>query len=306
MKASPTRQGVCHTDFFVANFETAPLTSAYIQEKRQRALGECSRLNSSFAGVNGTSLHYEITGKGPMLVLIHANMVDMRMWDEQVPVLNPHYEVIRYDVRGYGKSSLPLQPYSHYEDLRGLLDFLGVEETHIVGLSLGGAIGLDFAIVHPDRVKSLVIVPGGTGLKKWPKDLSEGFDAFVQVAKSGDLARANRMMMEFAPMIPAGKIAAVKRRLDQMLADYSWAHFIGQDREVALNPPAEEQIAKLRVPLLIVHGGLDVGAFLEGGKWLQENVPNAERVVIPGAGHAVNMERPEEFNRLILDFLRRH
>jgi len=263
-------------------------------------------LNSGIAGVNGTSLHYEITGKGPILVLIHGNMVDMRMWDEQVPVFNPRYEVIRYDVRGYGKSSLPPQPYSHYEDLRGLLDFLGVEETHIVGLSLGGAIGLDFAIVHPDRVKSLVIVPGGTGVKEWPPDLAEGFGAFVKVAKSGDLARANKMMMEFAPMVPAGKIPAVRERLEQMLTDYSWVHFTGEDKEMGLKPPAEEQITNLHAPLLIVHGELDANAFLEGGKWLQDNVSNAERIVIPGAGHVVNMEQPAAFNRAVFDFLRKH
>ncbi len=91
-----------------------------------------------------------------------------------------------------------------------------------------------------------------------------------------------------------------------MLADYSWVHFTSEDREIGLKPSAEEQIAILHAPLLIVHGKLDVNAFLEGGRWLQSKVPSAERVEIPGAGHMVNMEQPEAFNRAILDFLRKH
>src|SRR5262245_48758389 len=104
-----------------------------------------------FAPVAGTRLFYEVKGAGPAVVLIHGGQLDSRMWDDQFDALAKGFTVIRYDVRGYGGSFQPDRPYSDADDLAGLLDYLETQKVHVVGLSLGGRIAVDFAVAHPKR-----------------------------------------------------------------------------------------------------------------------------------------------------------
>ena len=125
-----------------------------------------------FAPVNGTRLFYEVKGTGPAVVLIHGGQLDCRMWDGQFAAFSRDFRVIRYDVRGYGGSFQPDMLYSDAEDLAGLLDYLKVDKAHIVGLSLGGRIAIDFAVAHPARVASLTLAgPGLSGYE--PPDGAE-------------------------------------------------------------------------------------------------------------------------------------
>src|SRR5579875_658948 len=105
---------------------------------------------AGFAQVNGTQLYYEMLGEGHPLVLIHGGYKDRRKWDDQFHAFAKHYRVIRYDVRGFGKSELPPAPYADRQDLSDLLNYLGVEKTYLLGLSLGGIIAIDFTLEHPD------------------------------------------------------------------------------------------------------------------------------------------------------------
>src|SRR6266851_3278425 len=113
---------------------------------------------TGFAELNGTRLYYEVAGEGHPLVLIHGGLVDRRLWDDQFDVFAQHYRVIRYDIRGFGNSDVPAGPYSNYEDLYGLLKFLGVEKAYIMGLSMGGGIDIDFTLAHPEMVAALIPV----------------------------------------------------------------------------------------------------------------------------------------------------
>ena len=108
--------------------------------------------------VNGTQLYYEVAGEGQPLVLVHSGGFDRRLWDEQCTTFADHYQVIRYDVRGHGESPPPTKPYSDAEDLDRLLQWLQVEKVHLVGLSLGGRIIIDFALAHPEMVDTLLLV----------------------------------------------------------------------------------------------------------------------------------------------------
>src|SRR5205085_12090769 len=113
---------------------------------------------SGFADVNHTRLYFEVAGNGPALVLIHGSMVDTRMWDNQFEVFAQHYRVVRYDVRGFGKSALPTETFSHADDLKALLDFLGIAQAHILGLSMGGGIAINFALTYPEMTRTLIVV----------------------------------------------------------------------------------------------------------------------------------------------------
>ncbi len=116
------------------------------------------RPETGFAEVNGTKLYYEVLGEEHPLVLIHGGYMDRRMWDDQFAVFAEHYRVIRYDVRGFGKTELPQVPYADRQDLYDLLMFLGVEKAYVLGLSLGGVIAIDFTLDYPNMVDALVLV----------------------------------------------------------------------------------------------------------------------------------------------------
>src|ERR1044071_8135566 len=104
---------------------------------------------SGFAEVNGTRLYYEALGEGPAVVLVHGGLVDSRLWDAQMRPLSKRFRVVRYDIRGYGRSAAPTGEYQPLEDLRALLDYLKIDKATLVGLSLGGIVAADMALEHP-------------------------------------------------------------------------------------------------------------------------------------------------------------
>src|ERR1044072_1175155 len=133
-----------------------------------QALGK-ENAQTGVAEVNGTKLYYEMAGRGRAVVLVHGGLVDSRQWDDQMKEFAKHHRVVRYDLRGFGRSGAAPEPFSHIEDLRALMDFLKIERATVVVLSLGGIIAADFALDPPERVDRLVLVgPGLRGDKQLP------------------------------------------------------------------------------------------------------------------------------------------
>ena len=118
-------------------------------------------IQTGFAPVNDTQLYYEIQGKGEPLVLLHAGLVDCRMWDEQFSALAEHVQVIRYDAQGFGRSEAANGRYAHYQNLAALLTYLNIAPAHLLGCSLGGRAVLDCALEYPHLVRSLICVDTG-------------------------------------------------------------------------------------------------------------------------------------------------
>jgi pimeloyl-ACP methyl ester carboxylesterase len=114
--------------------------------------------DSGRVAVAGGTLYYDVRGSGPPVVLLHAGDSDLTMWEPQVLPLAASFRIIRYDARGHGRSTAPRGPYSTTEDLRLLLLHLGVERPHLVGISMGAGVALDFAATYPERVSKLVLV----------------------------------------------------------------------------------------------------------------------------------------------------
>jgi 3-oxoadipate enol-lactonase len=147
---------------------------------------------SGFAKVNGANIYYEISGqKGSRtLVLLHEGIGDCRMYDDQFEEFAEHYRTIRFDMRGFGRSSIPSGPFSYSEDLYGLLEFLGVRSTHVLGMSMGGAAGIDFTLAHPDMVNSLVLAGSAvSGFRDVEAENDPRWQPFEEVEKAGDLDR---------------------------------------------------------------------------------------------------------------------
>lgn len=110
-----------------------------------------------FAIINGTRIYYEMIGEGDVLVLLHSGYTDLRLWDDQFELFGRYFKVIRYDIRGFGRSDKPSEPFSHFEDLKELLNYLGIDKAHLVGVSMGGSIAIDFTLQYPDSVEYLVL-----------------------------------------------------------------------------------------------------------------------------------------------------
>jgi len=272
------------------------------------------RIETGDAAINGRRLYYETAGTRTPVLLIHGNFGDRRHWDDQFLVFARKHKVIRYDVRGFGKSALPVegQPYSHHQDAAALLQHLSIASAHVIGLSMGAGIAADFVLSHPDMSRSLVSVgPWVVGYDS--PAVRELFDAFKRVASALQRGGTAAAVEEFVIGLLGGSVRdpSVADKLRQFGADYSFWHLCHADpgetqvsaetgKTVTL---AAQRIAEIRVPTLIVTAEHDYPACVEIAALLERTVVGARKVVMPGTGHIINMERPNEFNRIVLGFL---
>lgn len=261
-----------------------------------------------YAELDGGSLYYETAGAGEPIVFIHGSSLDRRMWDDQFEVFARSSRVVRYDIRGFGKSSVPVEgeTYSHHDDLAALLDHLGISSAHIVGLSLGSAIGLDFVLAYPDRSRSLVTAGPWVFGYSSPAvaEIGAAFGSAAAAISSGLGSEAAADSLVGSPAFAESILdKVVLGRLRDIAADYSFWHLSHADPGSVVTPLALERLSEISVPTLVIMGSREIAANREVGEMLQENVPDARTVEIPDAGHAVNMENPAEFNRVVSGFL---
>jgi pimeloyl-ACP methyl ester carboxylesterase len=262
------------------------------------------QLQSGFLDVNGARLYYEEMGVGEPLVLLHGFSLDTRCWDGQFPVLARRYRVVRYDFRGFGRSSLPHGgPYSHTGDLRELFDRLRIEEAILMGLSMGGGLAVDFALAYPDAVRALVLVDSALSGYRWSDEESDYYRAVIHRARE-DTIESGRQRWMRDPMFAASTARPdVADRFTEMVAGYSGWHWLNRDHAQPLEPPAIERLSEVRAPALVVVGEHDVEDMHGIARTLERGIPGAQRVTLPGAGHLSNMDASEDLNRLVLDFL---
>ena len=253
------------------------------------------------------SLYYEVAGEGPVVTLIHEGLWDSRTWDPQMPVLlDAGYRVVRYDVRGYGRSSrLTGEPYSHVEDLAALLDFLDVPLTTLVGCSMGGAIAIDFTLEHPDRVAALVPVASGLAgfealeeEEDWWESVQGPIDEAVA---AGDLERAQDLRLKiWAPLGTTDEAGALIR---QIAFDNIHELTMDESAEEELDPPAAHRLGEIDVPTLVMIAEYDPPYMIRTGDLIARGILGARKVTIENADHVVHLRRPAEFNAALLAFL---
>jgi pimeloyl-ACP methyl ester carboxylesterase len=272
-----------------------------------------AQLEGGFAEVNGSRLYYETLGEGHPLVLIHGGYMDRRMWDDQFHAFAEHYHVIRYDVRGFGKSELPQVPYADRQDLYDLLKYLGVEKTYLLGLSLGGVIAIDFILEHPNMVDALILV--GSPVPGFPIEFlyteeqleqqRSRWAAFEKAIQERNLPAMVDALMEDPTLVPSSNYPAARQRVRNNLSEYSFAWVLDPAPKQDLEPPAYERLAEIHVPVLIMLGGEDDPRLFKDANKLERDIVGSRRVTIAETHHMPNMEKPEEFNTIVLDFLGR-
>ena len=261
---------------------------------------------TDIADVNGAQIAYDITGGGPPILLLHAGLGDRRMWDEQVRALAQHFTVIRFDARGFGDTRKPDTPFSAHADAIGLLDTLGIERAHLLGVSLGAQTAIETAVAAPERVSSLVAVSARTGTPV-SDALRADWDRVDEIFERGDVAGAVEYELRMWVDGPDRGADAVDPAMRERVREMNAALFARDDEageEIPLDPPAADRLAQIAAPTLILYGDKDIHDVRAAAAPLAAAIPGARLAVIPDAAHLPQMERPELFNRIVLDFLR--
>jgi pimeloyl-ACP methyl ester carboxylesterase len=265
------------------------------------------------AKVNGIAIHYEEVGQGLPLVFVHEFAGDAQSWQPQMRFFGRRYRAIAYNARGYPPSDVPkdVAAYSQEqaaEDIRGVLDALGIAKAHVCGLSMGGYATLHFGLRHPGRALSLVVAGAGYGSVAAERDrFRQDSDATVKrfeadgMAKVAALYARGPTRVQFIDKDPGGW----EEFHDKLAAGSAEGHALTM-RGVQMKRPSifelEAEIRKLEVPTLIVTGDED-DPCLEPAIFMKRAIRSSGLVVLPKSGHTINLEEPDLFNRAVLDFL---
>jgi pimeloyl-ACP methyl ester carboxylesterase len=265
---------------------------------------EDSGVQTGFADINGGKLYYEVAGNGPVLVLAHAGVADRRMWDDQFIVFAQNYRVIRFDFWGYGRSTIDHTTFFLHEDVRQLLKLLGIERAHLLGCSLGGRVSIDLALAYPEMVHSLVVVGSGlSGHRFEGEALMHYVEQITAAREQEDDEREIELTLQFwmdgQARTPDQVNPQVRERARQMLSGRPGEQ--GQGR--ALEPTAIGRLNEIEVPTLIMIGDRDDTNIATIADILASNIHGAQKVILPNTAHLPNMEKPEQFNQIVLEFL---
>ncbi len=245
---------------------------------------------------NGVKIHYEVHGKGPVILLTHGYSATSHMWRGQIEPLTKAHTLVIWDMRGHGETDYPPDPDQYSEamtvgDIEALLDAVDAKTAIVGGLSLGGYMSLAFHLAHPERVRALLIFDTGPGFKK--DDAREAWNRralqTAQEYEAEGLARLQRLSKEMA--------TATHRSADG-LARAARGMLTQSDARVINSLPA------ITVPALVVAGANDK-PFLAATDYMAAKIPGAQKIIIPDAGHSVNLDQPELFNRAVVGFLDR-
>jgi len=253
----------------------------------------------------------------PTVVLIHGASVDLRLWDLQLPaLLDAGFRVVRYDVRGHGRSLVPPRGYNwptYAADLADLLDrlnvdrpiieSLAVEAIHLVGLSMGGGIALQYALTHPGRVRSLVLVDSALPGFGYSEEFSQQVQELVAVARrEGPRAALERVWLSHPIFDGVRRFPERFARLREMVLAHAGVDLLVEPAAPE-GPQVVDRLGEIEAPALVVVGELDLPDFQLIAQVLAANLPRARLLVMKDCGHVPPLERPEEFNRALVEFL---
>jgi len=254
--------------------------------------------------VGDATINYEVAGKGPTVVFIHGWSHNISVWDDQVPAFKSRYQVVRYDSRGFGRSTGYADESAEPQDLLLLLEALRVKRAYIVGHSRGGSVALRFASAYPSHVAGLVLYGAFPEGFPAPPDVGQMFGSLPAIAKQNGLDSVGKLVLA-SPIawVPPGRNDVTDRYLRL------WASYSGKD---LLDPHAESgrvpavtipQLANIKVPTLVIVGDHEAPFIAAVADTLAQRIPGAKKVVIPNAGHGAHFAQPASFNSALMDFI---
>ncbi len=252
-------------------------------------------------------IYFEADGEGMPVVLIHAGYLDSRMWDREFHKYSKKFRVIRYDIRGYGRSSRATAEFSDAEDLKSVLDELKIRKTVIVGVSNGGRIALDFAVKYPEHVIGLVLVNSGVSGYKASEEDQKLFEQFNEIEEKYVRMLEEHNFREAAVTDVDFWTHMVRGELRERLIEIAAENVHTDENEPGLlqkspEPPAFESLNRLDFPVLVIVGEKDNPASRSISGKLHEMIPGSQIKVIPGSDHIPSLSSPEEFDSAVFAF----
>lgn len=257
---------------------------------------------TGFVEVPGGKLWYEIRGQGSPMVFLHDGLLPSETWDDQIPYFAKTFRTVRYDRRGYGRSEPAKAPFSDVDDLAAVFDTLKIPRAILVGCSYGGSLAVDFALAHPDRVEGLVLVgPVVSGLPYSGHFNRRGLANALPRFREGDTQKVVENWANDPYLTDAGSTRA-RERIRELLGKNP-GPVAGNLQPSPPERPAARRLREIRKPALILLGASDIPDVHAHAGALENGIERARRVVIPGAGHLVHMEKPEKWNETVLEFV---
>lgn len=263
---------------------------------------------------NGAALHVETDGSSsdPAVLLIHAGVATLRMWDTAVPWLARDHFVIRYDARGFGRTTSDTSKFSNHEDALAVLDHFGVDAATVVGASRGGAIAINLAVAAPERVRALVTIGSGPGgfpeIELTAKEESM-FEEAEWLEQRGRWEEENRLSVRLWTIGPERDEADLDPAFVSLAYELNAANLPLAGAElhpVPLDPPAYSRVAGIATPTLVLTGDHDVSEADVQADYLVATIPGAERHRFADAAHLPSVECPDEFERVLGEWMQRH
>ena len=260
----------------------------------------------------GARLHYEETGSGYPIVFVHEFGSDAREWELQVRAFSRHYRCITFNARGYPPSAVPpaVDSYSQGHaaaDIAAVFDGFGLKDAHIIGVSMGSASTLQYALRHPDRVRSITLTSIGSGSDLKPGEFAAGMEVLAEMA----LTKGMRALAEHYSATPTRYRLKEKNPseyqnfIDQLAANSALGitnTMRGVQSKRAPLYAHKERIAAMNLPALVVLGDEDEPC-VKPSHFLKENLPGARLEIVAKTGHCVNLEEPALYNRLVMGFI---
>ena len=257
-----------------------------------------------FVPTNGIQTYYEDTGQGEPVVFIHGFSLDHRMWQGQMEFAK-QYRVVCYDVRGHGRSAaeLPWTAGDQVADLLAVLDQLRIQRAHLVGLSMGGGIAVNFALAHPERVKSLVLAaPGIEGFFFSPENIQRWL-ALMEICRAQGTEGCRAKMLDEPVFDGVRHRAGLFAEIKKILQDFPTKTLTNPYTPPAAPTPLE-RLPEIHAPTLVMIGALEQADMRAIADIAAQRIPGARKKVFENAGHLLNMEQPAEFNAALGAFLK--
>lgn len=251
---------------------------------------------TGYFSYNNGKIFFELNGEGETIVFVHGFSLNCKMWNSQVSYFSKNYQVLTYDMRGFGRSTLPLSPYSYYDDLRALLEHLGITKVHLVGLSLGGEEALNFVLEYPEYVLSLTLVSSSLG------GYSGKVDWDVRASEVG-IEQVKQNWLDHVVFRSTKNYPQVQQKLKEMIDDYSGWHWLNSGYRERPRQSAIERLGEIEIPVQIVVGQLDLSYYHEIATILNQKIKGSQNLVFENSGHMLTMEQPDKFNKTLELFL---
>jgi pimeloyl-ACP methyl ester carboxylesterase len=271
--------------------------------------GQNMETETGFVETNNTRLYYELAGQGQPLVMVHAGVADSRQWNSEFSHFSPDFQVLRYDLRGYGKSQPVAGEFSHLRDLKSLLDQKGFEQPLVlVGCSMGGTLAMDFTLAYPHKVKGLVMLGAGPSGLRMEVPAHPQAAATEEAYKAGDLDRVAELEAQiwFDGMgRKASQVNPIMRTLALEMNRLALAYDALQlgKRLPDTDTPAAERLDELKIPVLVIVGEHDIPYLQAAADYMLEHIVTSRKVILKDAAHLANLEHPKQFQSTIREFL---